>query len=152
MPTFPAYKLTFNNHMIDILLYCLNSSKLSWWTAKKISQRFSKSSFLALIVYCLVITSKENADLFENFFSANSMLNPPAGLFSYLLIPFHMFKVIFNMKHVLKMLHIKKASGLNEIPAIVLKIQQLFSIVTCLFHIFHNDGRLTNSPNTTYSK
>ena len=125
--TVDSAKNVFNTRIKDKVLSCPNGSKSFWSLAKNVSQNFCKSSFPPLTSNNeIVSTSIGKAELFAKQFAMNSTLNPPANfpLPSVAPTPYRMPEIIFKtsqIKKILSTLNTNKASGLDNIPAIVLK-------------------------------
>lgn len=141
-------KNSFNDRIKNKVLSGSNGSKHFWTLAKSIGQNFCKSTFPPLISGEEIIsTAQGKAELFASQFAENSTLNPPpnAQLPSIPRVAHTMSDIIFKTKKVQKILsslNIRKASGPDGIPAIVLKkcAPELAPVLARLFQISYNRG------------
>ena len=132
---------------------CSNGSKSFWSLAKNISQNFCRSTFPPLTSNNEIIsTSIGKAELFAKQFAENSTLVPPANfpLPSIDPVPYRMSEIIFRVRQVQRILlslDTKKSSGLDGIPAIVLKrcAPELAPILTRLFQLSYDKGVFPDS-------
>lgn len=141
-------KNTFDSHIQSKVMACSNGSKSFWSLAKSIQNNFCKTSFPPLLSNDQIIsTAKGKAELFAKQFAENSTLNPPPNM----ALPsinncnFIMHDLKFKVKsvrHILCNLDCSKASGLDGIPAIVLKkcAPELAPVLTRLFQISYDSG------------
>lgn len=142
-------KASFDNKIREKVLNCPSGSKSFWSFAKSIGKNFTTSSFPPLLSddgSSIAVTSKEKADLFASIFAQNSTLEdqnrePP-------LLPRiekSMREIVFRPKTIKKiLLHLDttKASGTDNIPAIVLKkcALELTPILCKLFELSYKKG------------
>lgn len=139
----------FNERMRDKVLSCPNGSRAFWTLAKHVNNNFTDSSFPPLTAGdgSLITSSKEKAELFASTFSANSTLNPPANMAlpTVPVVPHRLGDIKFKVKRVrktLQSLNTNKASGLDGIPALLLKkcAPELAPVLTKLFQLSYDSG------------
>jgi len=146
--TITQSKDTFNTRIKDKVISCPNGGKSFWSLAKNISQNFCKSAFPPLVFDDEIIsTSTGKAEIFAKMFAANSTLNPPPQLPPPTItpVPHKMSEIVFKTNEVRKILlslDTRKSSGLDGIPAIVLKkcAPELAPVLTRLFQLSYNRG------------
>nr|CAI5825790.1 unnamed protein product [Callosobruchus analis] len=137
-----------NQKIKNKLLSGPSSSRTFWSVAKAISHNFSYSSILPLTREdrSIASTPKEKADILGKLFADSSTVdfqgNPPATTFN---VNSRMAEVKFehrDIRNVLQNLNTNKASGPDQIPAIVLKrcAVELTPILCKLFKVSYELG------------
>nr|CAI5822056.1 unnamed protein product [Callosobruchus analis] len=137
-----------NQKIKNKLLSCLSSSRTFWSVAKAVSQNFSYSSIPPLTREdrSIASTPKGKADILGKLFADNSTVdfqgNPPATTFN---VNSRMAEVKFqhrDVRNVLQNLNTNKASGPDQIPAIVLKrcAVEITPILCKLFKVSYEQG------------
>ena len=141
-------KQNFEKSVSKKLASCPNGSRSFWTLAKTIQRNFTKSSFPPLSVDdgSIVTSPQDKADLFAKIFAANSTIDPthttppkiPATQQTMPNITFH-HRII---RKILRNLDVKKASGPDGIPPIVLKkcAPELTPILCRLFKLSYSHG------------
>lgn len=142
-------KESFMQTVRNKIINCPSNSKSFWSLAKAVGSNFSQSSFPPLTnsAGSTAVTPKEKAEMFAKLFSSNSTLNPPSNhpLPSVPIVHSRLPKISFHNRTVakiLKNLDTTKASGLDNVPAILLKkcAPELTPILTRLFSLSYDQG------------
>ena len=146
-------KQTFDSKIRNKIMSFPNNSKSFWSLTKLINQNFSNSLFPSLVTPhgSVISSSYEKAELFAQQFATNSTINPPnTQLPSIPKVNSRMRNIKFKSNHVheiLSKLKTNKATGPDQIPAIVLKkcAHELSPVLTKLFQTSHSLGVFPSS-------